>query len=151
MYALLQEVRPVETDFYQIYSENQNHFYSYNGYRNNCSNTVRTFLSLLGKDASQITPWADTVRKAGQVLYNSKELQKGDIVAMGVPGDTHHVGIYLGNGKVLHQSAMRGYRVGAYYDLHAFINHRAGFYFVRPKYPFREILKDQFYISPELS
>jgi len=151
MFAILQEVKPVETDFYQIYTENKNHFYSFNGYRNNCSNTVRTFLSLLGKDVSQITPWADTVRKAGQVLYNPRELQKGDIVAMGIPGDTHHVGIYMGDGKVLHQSAMRGYVVGVFHDLNAFIKHRIGFYFVRPNYPVQEVLKDQFYTFPELS
>lgn len=151
MFAAIEEVRFNEPDYYQIYIENQNRFNVYNGYRNNCSNTVRKFLSLLGKDASKVTPWADTVRKAGQVLYNPTELQKGDIVAMGVPGDTHHVGIYLGEGKVLHQSAMRGYTVGAYQDLQAFINHRAGFYFVRPKYSVQEVLGDQKFTFPDLS
>jgi cell wall-associated NlpC family hydrolase len=151
MFALLEEVKFAEPNLYEVYLHNQNQFKSYNGYRNNCSNTVRTFLSLIGKDTSIVTPWADTVRKMGQVLYDPKELKKGDIVAMGVPGDTWHVGVYLGEGKVLHQSAMRGYIVGAYYDLQAFINHRSGFYFVRPKSNVQEILKDQFYISPELS
>jgi hypothetical protein len=151
MFAVLEEVRFNEPDYYQVYLENQNRFKVYNGYRNNCSNTVRKFLSLLGKDVSKVTPWADTVRKAGLVLYNPTELQKGDIVAMGVPGDTHHVGIYLGEGKVLHQSAMRGYAVGAYQDLQAFINHRAGFYFVRPNYSVQEFLGDQKFTFPELS
>jgi cell wall-associated NlpC family hydrolase len=88
------------------------------------------------------------VRNLGQVIYNPKDLKKGDIVAMGRPGDTWHVGVYFGNQKVLHQSAMRGYTVGVFGDLNAFINYHRGFYIVRP---YINILEEQLFVSPEIS
>lgn len=148
MYPSTEEIRSYEINFDQIFIENKNVFKKYNGYRNNCSNTVRKFFSLLGVNTDKVTGWADTVRNLGQVIYNPKDLKKGDIVAMGKPGDTWHVGIYFGNGRVLHQSAMRGYTVGIFNDINAFVNYRRGFYIVRP---YSNILETQFFVSPDIS
>lgn len=151
MFYPIEEVKFTEPDYYQVFTENQNKFSQYNGYRNNCANTVRTFLSLIGQNTDNVTAWADTVRNLGQVLYNPEQLQKGDIVAMGRPGDTWHVGVYLGEGKVLHQSAARGYVVGVYNDINAFINYRRGFYIVRPTNSYRDLLDGQYYTFPALT
>jgi hypothetical protein len=148
MYPSTEEIRSYEINFDQIFIENKNVFKKYNGYRNNCSNTVRKFFSLLGVNTDKVTGWADTVRNLGQVIYNPMDLKKGDIVAMGRPGDTWHVGIYFGNGRVLHQSAMRGYTIGIFNDINAFINYRRGFYIVRP---YSNILETQFFVSPGIS
>ncbi len=148
MVPTVEEVRLVEPNFEEVFIQNQNAFNKYNGQRNNCSNAVRKFLSLLGINTDRVTAWADTVRNLGKIIYNPNQLQKGDIVAMGIPGDTFHVGVYFGDGKVLHQSAMRGYKVGIFNDINAFINYHRGFYIVRPH---TNILKDQFFISPELT
>lgn len=148
MIPVVEEVRFQSLDFEQIFIKNQDAFKRYNGYRNNCSNAVRRFLSLLGINTKKITPWADTVRNIGTIIKNPDKLQKGDIVAMGIPGDTWHVGVYLGDQKVLHQSAMRGYTVGVFDDLNAFINYRRGFYIVRPHV---NILEEQLFVSPEIS
>lgn len=121
-------------DFLRYYAENSTRFSKFNGYRDNCSRTVKKYLSLLGLETPTLTAWADTVRTLGTVEYNPAFLQPGDIVAMGRPGDTWHVGVYMGDGRVLHQSRSRGYTVGVYNDLHAFINHRVGFYYIRPNY-----------------
>jgi hypothetical protein len=135
-------------NFEQLFINNEYHFKKYNGRKNNCSNAVRRFLSILGINTEKITPWADTVRNLGQVIYDPNQLKKGDIVAMGRPGDTWHVGVYFGGGKVLHQSAMRGYKVGIFDDINAFINYHRGFYIVRP---YINVLEDQFYSSPDIS
>jgi hypothetical protein len=148
MYPSTEEIRSYEINFDQIFIENKNVFKKYNGYRNNCSNTVRKFFSLLGVNTDKVTGWADTVRNLGQVIYNPMDLKKGDIVAMGKPGNTWHVGIYFGNGRVLHQSAMRGYTIGIFNDINAFINYRRGFYIVRP---YSNILETQFFVSPGIS
>jgi hypothetical protein len=121
-------------DFFQEYISNKNKFLKFNFRRNNCSNVVKEFLGALGLKTPTLTPWADTIRTLGSVNRNPEDLRPGDVVAMGTPGDTHHVGIYLGGSSVLHQSGIRGYVVGAHNDLAAFTNHRAGFYFVRPDY-----------------
>jgi hypothetical protein len=151
MFYPIEEVRFNEPDYYRVFSENRDKFSKFNGYRNNCANTVRTYLSILGMNAERVTAWADTVRQIGEVFYDPNQLKEGDIVAMGRPGNTWHVGVYLGHGKVLHQSAMRGYVVGAYYDLRSFINDRRGFYAVRPVQSYQNLLKDQFYTFPTLS
>lgn len=151
MLTLIQDINLLEPDYHQVYVENRNKFRNFNGTPNNCSNTVRTFLSLLGVNIDNVTAWADTVRNLGQVLYNPSQLKRGDIVAMGRPGDTWHVGVYLGENQVLHQSAMRGYKVGVYNDIRAFINYRRGFYIVRPSYQHREILDGQFFTAPAFS
>lgn len=151
MFALIQEIKFIEPDYYQVFTENRQKFEQFNGYRNNCANTVKTFLSLVDANAQNLTAWADTIRNLGQVHYDPSLLQKGDIVAMGRPGDTWHVGVYFGEGKVLHQSAMRGYIVGVYHDINAFINYHRGFYFVRPTYAYRNILENQFFVAPEFS
>jgi hypothetical protein len=148
MVPTIEEVRLVEPNFEEVFIQNQNAFTKYNGQRNNCSNTVRKFLSLLGINTDRVTPWADTVRNLGKIIYNPNQLQKGDSVAMGIPGDTFHVGVYFGDGKVLHQSAMRGYKVGIFNDINAFINYHRGFYIVRPH---TNILENQFFISPQLT
>lgn len=142
------EVQIIEERFVEKFQRMQNIFNYYDGHRNNCSRVVKKFLANVGVDVSPVTPWADTVRNLGPVQYNAFHLQEGDVVAMGRPGNTRHVGVYLGGGKVLHQSAVRGYRVGAYKDLNAFVNSRHGFYFVRPNY--RQILEDQIFIAPEI-
>lgn len=151
MFYQIEEVKIIEPDYYQVFTENQEKFSRFNGYRNNCANTVKTFLSLIGLDTSKVTAWADTVRNLGQVLYDPEKLRKGDVVAMGQPGNTWHVGVYLGDGKVLHQSAMRGYVVGAFNDINAFIRDRRGFYIVRPANSYTDILDGQFYLFPELT
>lgn len=151
MFALIEEVQNHQPDFYQVYLEHKHKFNRFHGFRNNCSNTVITFLSLLGANVYNVTAWADTVRKLGPIKFNPMELQIGDVVAMGRPGDTWHVGVYLGNGNVLHQSAMRGYRVGVYSDLNAFVNYSRGFYFVRPSYEKQNILDNQFFFAPDIS
>jgi len=151
MFYQIEEVRFIQPDYYQVFSNNREKFNRFNGYRNNCANTVRIFLTLLGYDSSDVTAWADTIRNVGPVSYDPNKLKEGDIVAMGRPGDTWHVGVYLGDGKVLHQSAMRGYNVGAYNDLNAFINDRRGFYFVRPTSSYNKILENQFYAFPAVS
>lgn len=148
MYPIQEEVRLEQPTFEQIFIQNKDAFKRYNGYRNNCSNVVRRFLTLIGIDSQNITPWADTVRNIGTVIRNPKELQKGDIVSMGKPGDTLHVGIYFGDGRVLHQSAMRGYTVGIFNDINAFIKHRRGFYIVRPHF---NILEGQSFSAPNIS
>lgn len=142
------EIQIIEERFVEKFQRMQNIFNYYDGYRNNCSRVVKKFLANVGVDVSPVTPWADTIRNLGPVQYNSSLIKEGDVVAMGRPGDTHHVGVYLGDGKVLHQSAARGYQVGAYSDLQAFVNSRHGFYFVRPNY--RQILEDQIFIAPEI-
>jgi hypothetical protein len=147
MYPNIEEVRLHNPSFEQIFIENKNAFKKYNGYMNNCANTVKKFFSLLGVDTGKITPWADTIRNIGTVIRNPKELKKGDIVAMGKPGDTWHVGVYFGDGKVLHQSAARGYTVGVFNDINAFINHRRGFYIVRPQVNF---LEEQSFVAPSI-
>jgi hypothetical protein len=147
MVPTVEEVRFVEPNFEEVFIQNQNAFNKYNGQRNNCSNAVRKFLSLLGINTDRVTAWADTVRNLGKIIYNPNQLQKGDIVAMGIPGDTFHVGVYFGDGKVLHQSAMRGYKVGVFNDINAFINYHRGFYIVRP---FINILENQFFVFPEM-
>lgn len=151
MFYQIEEVRFIEPDFYQVFNSNREKFEQYNGRRNNCANTVRTFLSLLGYESTAVTAWADTIRNLGQVIRDPNSLQKGDILAMGHPGDTWHVGVYMGDGKVLHQSAMRGYTVGVYNDLNAFVNSRRGFYAIRPTESYMNLLKNQFYAFPELT
>jgi hypothetical protein len=148
MYPIHEEVRFEQPTFEQIFIQNKDAFKRYNGYRNNCSNVVRRFLTLIGVDSQNVTPWADTVRNIGTVIRNPKELQKGDIVSMGKPGDTSHVGIYFGDGMVLHQSAMRGHTVGIFNDINAFIKHRRGFYIVRPHL---NILEGQSFSAPNIS
>jgi cell wall-associated NlpC family hydrolase len=145
------EIQIIETNFVEKFQQIQNKFNYYDGYRNNCSRVVKKFLASFGAYSAPITPWADTVTKVGPIYYNYRFLKEGDIIAMGRPGDTHHVGVYLGDSKVLHQSAVRGYKVGAFDDLSAFINSRHGFYFVRPSYDTRQILEQQYYIAPELA
>lgn len=142
------EIQIIENDFVEKFQQIKNKFNYYDGYRNNCARVVKKFLANVGVNAAPITPWADTVRKIGTVQYNPSLLKEGDVIAMGRPGDTHHVGVYLGDGKVLHQSATRGYKVGAFDDLAAFVNSRHGFYFVRPSY--QPILEDQFFIAPDI-
>jgi hypothetical protein len=142
------EIQIIENNFVEKFQQIQNKFNYYDGYRNNCSRVVKKFLASVGVNATPITPWADTVRKIGSVQYNPSLLKEGDVIAMGRPGDTHHVGVYLGGTKVLHQSATRGYKVGAFDDLAAFVNSRHGFYFVRPSY--QPILEDQFFIAPDI-
>jgi len=149
MVVTVEEVKLLETDFYSSYNRIKSQFNYYDGYRNNCSNVVRKFLSEIGVDVSKVTPYADTVRNLGLIRFNTKDLEIGDVVAMGRPGDTWHVGVYMGLNKVLHQSASRGYKIGIYNDLTAFIHHRAGFYFVRPTYPVRYILREHF-IAPDI-
>lgn len=151
MISLIEEVRTNQPDFHQVYLEHSTKFNRFDGYRNNCSNTVRKFLSLLGTNVYSVTAWADTIRNLGPINFNPKQLEIGDVVAMGRPGDTWHVGVYFGNNKVLHQSAMRGYRVGVYPDLNAFVNYRRGFYFVRPSYSYQKLLERQFFVAPDIS
>ena len=145
------EIQIIENNFVEKFQQIQNKFNYYDGYRNNCSRVVKKFLASVGANAAPITPWADTVTKIGPIHYSHKFLKEGDVVAMGRPGNTHHVGVYLGDGKVLHQSAVRGYKVGAFNDLAAFVNSRHGFYFVRPSYNNQQILEDQFFIAPEIA
>jgi len=149
MIATIEEVRMVETDFYSSYNRIKSKFNYYDGYKNNCSNVVKKFLFETGVNVSKLSPYADTIRNLGSVKSNRMNLQAGDVVAMGRPGDTWHVGVYMGGSKVLHQSASRGYKVGIYNDLNAFLNHRAGFYYVRPSYPVRYILHEHF-VAPEI-
>jgi len=151
MITLIEEVKFLQPDFYQVYQNHVHKFNRYHGFRNNCSNTVRTFLSILGANVYDVTAWADTVRKLGPINFDPMVLQIGDVVAMGRPGDTWHVGVYLGEGKVLHQSAMRGYRVGVYSDLNAFVNYPRGFYFVRPSYGNQNYFDNQFFNAPDIS
>jgi hypothetical protein len=151
MFYQIEDVKFIEPDYYQVFTENRNKFIQFNGYRNNCANTVKTYLSLIGLDTSKVTAWADSVRNLGEVLYDPDKLQEGDVVAMGRPGNTWHVGVYLGEGKILHQSAMRGYVVGVFKDLNAFIRDRRGFYIVRPYNSYNNILQGQFYLFPELT
>jgi hypothetical protein len=127
-----------EVNFLQEYLNNERKFFKFNYRKDNCSNTVKKFLEVVGVSSDRLTPWADTIRSLGNVNYSPSSLRVGDIVAMGRPGDTHHVGVYMGGNAVLHQSRVRGLVVGVYNDLNAFINHRAGFYFVRPKYPVKD-------------
>jgi hypothetical protein len=150
MFFQYQNIDLFKPDLERVYEESRFKFESYHGIRNNCSRTVRTLLSSLGVNVSAVTPWADTVRNLGPTYKSPSQLQKGDIVAMGRPGDTWHVGVYMGDSKVLHQSAVRGYRVGVYEDLNAFINSPRGFYFVRPNYPNRLQFEMEFFNSPEL-
>lgn len=139
-----------EVNFLQYYLDNKLKFKRFNFRRNNCSNTVKEFLNVIGIFTPTLTPWADTVRTLGGVSFSPKDLQPGDIVAMGRPGDTHHVGIYMGGNKVLHQSGSRGYVVGVYNDLNAFINHKMGFYSVRPDYsPVFQKTVESLIASPE--
>jgi len=145
----VEEVKILESDFHLTYNRIRSKFNYYDGYRNNCSNTVKTFLSEIGINVSGITAYADTVRNLGKIHYNPNLLKVGDIIAMGKPGDTWHVGVYMGDNKVLHQSASRGYKVGIYDDLYAFINHHSGFYYVRPDYPVLYIM-DDYFIAPQI-
>ncbi len=149
MLFTVEEVKIPETDFYLTYNRIKSKFNYYDGYRNNCSNVVKTFLSEIGVNVVKLTPYADTVKNLGLIQFNIKNLEVGDVVAMGRPGDTWHVGIYMGLNKVLHQSASRGYRVGIYNDLSAFVNHHAGFYYVRPIYPVRYLLHENF-VAPDI-
>ena len=149
MIDLIQEVKIQEIDFHLTYNKIKSKFNYYDGYRNNCSNIVKKFLSETGVDVSQLTAYADTVRTLGPIQYSIKNLQIGDVVAMGRPGDAWHVGVYMGENKVLHQSASRRYKVGIYNDLNAFHTHHVGFYYVRPSYPVRYILREHF-IAPTI-
>jgi len=137
MIFLMEEVRPQLISYYE---QTKDKFQAYHGRPNNCSRLVKTFLETAKADVEGLTPWADTIRNVGPVFYNKNHLIPGDIVAMGRPGDTSHVGVYLGENNVLHQSASRGYSVGVYGDLAAFTNYYRGFYFVRPSYnlPFNQ-------------
>jgi hypothetical protein len=130
------------------YSNNSNTFKKFNGHRNNCSRVIIEYLSLLGIKFNNLTPWADTVRNIGKINYNPMFLQEGDIIAMGRPGDTHHVGVYMGGTNVLHQSRGRGYVVGVYEDLKAFTGHYAGFYSIRPDYSIYSKPVESFIASP---
>lgn len=139
-----------EIDFMRYYAENPRAFRKFNGWRDNCSRTVKEYLEILGVQTVKLTPWADTVRTLGPANYNPNDLLPGDVVAMGRPGDTWHVGVYMGDNKVLHQSGIRGYRVGVYEDLNAFISHRAGFYYVRPDYsPVRAKSVEELIATPQ--
>lgn len=149
MLITAEEVKIVESDFYLSYNRIKSHFNYYDGYRNNCSNVIKKLLSDIGVDVSKVTPFADTVRNLGSIQFNYKNLELGDVVAMGRPGDTWHVGVYMGFNKVFHQSASRGYKVGVFNDLNAFVYHRAGFYFVRPSYPIRYIFREHF-VAPDI-
>lgn len=100
----------------------------FTGIANMCSESVKAFYKSLGVSLPGVTAWADTVRKAGQVMTDWSKLQPGDIVATGRPGDTPHVGVYTGGNNVFHQSRSRGLTVGNYPDLDYF---KSG-YFVRP-------------------
>lgn len=149
MVLIVEEVKLLETDFYSTYNRIKSKFNYYDGYRNNCSNVVKTFLSGVGVNISKITPYADTIRNLGLIQFNIKNLEVGDVIAMGRPGDTRHVGVYMGFNQVLHQSASRGYKVGIFNDLNAFYNHYAGFYYVRPSYPVRYIISQHF-VAPDI-
>ena len=144
---IVDDVRYHPPNLEQVFIENKNLFSRFNGRKNNCSNTVALFLSKIGIDDDKITPFADTVRNVGPVIYDPKQLKKGDIVAMGRPGDTWHVGVYFGEGRVLHQSAVRGYKVGIFNDISAFTNHHRGFYIVRP---YSNILEEQLFVAPSI-
>jgi lambda family phage tail tape measure protein len=101
----------------------------FTGIANMCSESVKAFYKSLGISLPGVTAWADTVRKAGQVMTDWSKLQPGDIVATGKPGDTPHVGVYTGGDSVFHQSRSRGLTAGNYPDLNYF---KQGGYFVRP-------------------
>jgi lambda family phage tail tape measure protein len=101
----------------------------FTGIANMCAESVKAFYKSLGISLPGVTAWADTVRKAGQVMTDWSKLQPGDIVATGRPGDTPHVGVYTGGDSVFHQSRSRGLAVGNYPDLGYF---KSGGYFVRP-------------------
>jgi len=150
MVLIVEEVKLLETDFYSAYNRIKSKFNYYDGYKNNCSTVVKTFLSGIGVNISKVTPYADTVRNLGLIQFNIKNLEIGDVIAMGRPGDTRHVGVYMGLNKVLHQSASRGYKVGIFNDFNAFHTHYAGFYYVKPSYPVRYLIRQHF-IAPDIS
>jgi hypothetical protein len=150
MLFLIEEVKLLETDFYLTYNRIKSKFNYYHGYKNNCSNVVKKFLTEFGVDVKKLTPYADTIRNLGTPKSRIDELQFGDIVAMGRPGNTRHVGVYMGSNNVLHQSASRGYKVGIYRDLRAFTNYYSGFYYVRPMYPVQYLLRQQHFTAPDI-
>ena len=69
---LIEEVKIQEIDFYLSYNRIKSKFNYYDGYRNNCSNIVKKFLSETGVDVSQLTAYADTVRTLGPIQYSIK-------------------------------------------------------------------------------
>lgn len=101
----------------------------FTGVADMCSESVKAFYRSLGVSLPGVTAWADTVRNAGKTMRDWSQLQPGDIVATGKPGDTPHVGVYTGDGNVFHQSRKRGLVAGNYPDLDEF---KRGGYFVRP-------------------
>lgn len=63
-----------------------------------CSGLVQYVLRDLGIDISRVT---QTQCKEGQPIAKG-DLQPGDLVFFESNGDVHHVGIYIGNGQMIH-------------------------------------------------
>ena len=63
-----------------------------------CSGLVQYVLRDLGIDISRVT---QTQCKEGQPVAKG-DLQPGDLVFFESNGDVHHVGIYIGNGQMIH-------------------------------------------------
>ena len=116
-----------------LYKEAEQSAKKWDGGKNNCANVVKDYGSVIGIDTSMMNATADSAKKAGTVMTDFSLLKAGDIVGWsgGKQFGDEHVGVYLGDGKVFHQSSSRGLKSGAYPDLEYFKS-KQGAYFVRP-------------------
>lgn len=94
-----------------------------------CSGFIYAALNKAGYNVPRLT--AQGYRKYGTVVKKS-ELQPGDLVFFGSPGNATHIGMYYGNGKIIHStggSKNTRYNPGkgvSYKDLSAFGNYIEG-------------------------
>ena len=116
-----------------LYQQAESEAKKFDGGKNNCANVVKAYGSVLGIDTSMMNATADSSKKAGTVMTNFSQLKAGDIIGWsgGSGFGDEHVGVYLGEDKVFHQSSSRGLKSGAYPDLEYFKS-KKGAYFVRP-------------------
>jgi len=105
----------------------------YNGVRNMCANMVKVAGTKLGFNTDMMDGKANSAKLAGTLITDHSQIKVGDIVGWDKTnrhGD-EHVGIYVGNGEVLHQSASNGYRAGIY-PHYSYFKSQRGFYIIRP-------------------
>lgn len=94
-----------------------------------CSGFIYAALNKAGYNVPRLT--AQGYRKYGTVV-NKSDLQPGDLVFFGTPNNATHIGMYYGNGKIIHStggSKNTKYNPGkgvSYKDLSAFGNYIEG-------------------------
>jgi cell wall-associated NlpC family hydrolase len=78
-----------------------------------------SFVQFIYKQAGISLPWGTrSLAHVGTPVYSKSQLHKGDLILFSVhtPGKVNHVGIYIGNGKFIHNSTSSGVVVSDLYS-----------------------------------